>query len=538
MTTPVLEKQNTGPPLSHTELRKRILFALLFFVLGAASAALLLAPRLRSAEPEPLEHFSVHLLTPDKEQTLELKRGAVYTLQAPPDIENYRFLGWRTEDGRLLLGQTLSVDRELYFAAEYAVKLEADWDLPLLLCDEQGNYRPFEPLTRGECAEMLASLLAAPVASGKAFSDLRDGSACAEAAQKLRTLGLFTGNSFHPKKSLSRAEFLTMLASFYPAAQARFAFSDLDRFDPRYGAFCTAAACGWIESGDDVPARPDEVLTRAEAAVIMNRLLARRFRPGDYFVSDLAESDAFYREIVMAAGSLAAKRPAYNITLDGIALGDLEPGLHLEGLVLFCVTEDHELLRDGSFEGFSFDNKGHYTTGDKELDALLFPALQEACDGLKTRKDMLKAIYNYVMDRSRYLKRHYYTPGDTSWIYDEAKTMLSRWTGNCYNYSSTFYFLTRAIGYDTVIYSGYVAGSLHGWCEIEFDGEPYIFDVELQDAYRDRLGQYINMYKLSYEDAHHWYYDRGKSDPEPEPQRGPHTGSFDDMDYLLVDDAP
>ena len=42
----------------------------------------------------------------------------------------------------------------------------------------------------------------------------------------------------------------------------------------------------------------------------------------------------------------------------------------------------------------------------------------------------------------------------------------------------------KAIGYDAVIYSGTINPPplvrAHGWVEIEFDGEPYIFDPEYE----------------------------------------------------------
>ena len=536
MTMPTIDKLDTEASAVSVRRRRRLLLALVPLGLTAALTCALYGPRRVVVPIEEPEIVSVHLLTPGEEQWLFMPCGDDFTLTAPPELENYRFIGWRTEDGRLLNSHTLQVDRELYFAAEYAVKLEADRSLPLLRCDERANYRPFEPLTRAECAEMLASLLAAPVTPGKGFPDLGSSYACTESARKLQTLGLFPETLFHPKQPMSRATFFTMLASFYPASQDRFVFSDLDPFDPGYAAFCTAAEQGWIESGETEAARPNDLLTRAEAAVVMNRLLGRRYRPGVFYVSDLDKKDAYYRDIVTAAGSLAYQKPVRDLVLDGKSLGELEPGLHLEGTVLFCVTEDHELLRNDSYQGFSFDARGHFTTGDKELDELLFPALREACEGLEDREDMLKAIYNYIMDHARYLKRHYYTLGDTSWVYDEAKTMLSTWRGNCYNYSSTLYFMTRAIGYDTVIYSGFVTESRHGWCEIPFDGEPYIFDVELQDAYMDRKGEYLDMYKKSYYQLRHWRYVRGEAKP---PLRGPHCDDFiNKAEQILVRDAP
>ena len=497
-----------------TSGRGRGVFLSFALVLMIVLGALIVAQRRQASQVFPLKlqlPYCVHLLTPGNEQTLVLERGASFTLEDPNPVENYRFLGWRAEDGRLLYGDTLTVDRDLYFAAEFSVLLSASDELPLLNCDEKAHYRPLEPLTRAECAQMLASLLAAPVKLGEGFSDLSDDDACARAARQLQTLGLFDGPLFEPEKTLSRAEFLQMLAQFYPAAQTECLFSDLDSVSEDYAAFCLAAERGWIESGASVAARPDETLTRADAAIILNRLLDRSYRPGDYYITDLAEDDDLYPEIVMAAGSQASKPPAIPADiLDSVALDELEPGLHLHELVLFCVTEDHELLRDDSYEGFSFNSLGHYTSGDEELDALLFPVLQECCAGLETREEMLRAIYDYLMDNINYRKGKIHAFGDNSWSVEDAKELFTTWRGNCYSYASSFCELSRAIGYPTVVYSGEMGlpPRPHGWAEIEIDGETYVFDAENEAVKRDFLHEYVDMYMLGPVAADRWNYRR------------------------------
>ena len=456
--------------------------------------------------PQP---FRVHLLTPGDEHTVELERGASFTLTPPAEMEHYRFLGWRSEDGRLLYNETLTPDRDLYFAAEYAVVLSADAELPLLFCDEKAHYRPLEPLTRAECAELLASLLTAPVTRGEGFSDLDADNACTEAAEKLQALGVVKGPRFEPDNTLSRAEYLSMLARFYPAAQGTYRFSDLNSDNKSYPAFCLAAEQGWIESGETVAARPDETLTRADAAIILNRLLGRSYQPGDYYITDLAEDDPLYAEIVMAAGAQALIPPVFpDDVLDEVALDELEPGLHLHGVLLFCVTEDHELLRNGSFDGFSFNNLGHYTSGDEELDALLQPVLQKCCDGKETREEMLRAIYDYLMDTILYRKGGLRDFGDNSWSIEEARELFTTWHGNCYSYAAAFCELSRAIGYPTVVYSGQMGTPPrpHGWAEIEIKGVTYIFDPENEAVKRQFLNEYVDMYMLGPIAANRWNY--------------------------------
>ena len=504
MTVSTKDKLDTEAPVVPARGRRRLLLALVW---GAALSLVLLCGVLLAlygplGRSRAAKSATVHLLTPGAEETPRVTIGTDFTPPEPEALENYRFLGWRAEDGQLLNGKALTVKGELYLAAEYAVKLRADDALPLLFCDEQARYRPFDPLTRAECAELLASLLAAEVVPGEGFSDLKDG-ACAQAAARLQTLGVFSGKRFYPEKSLTRGEFLQILAKFYPAARSEYRFSDLKSSEAAYPAFCVAAEQGWIQSGEDVAAAPNAVLRRVDAAQILNRLLGRRYESGEYYVDELSEGDPLYREIVMAAGSLASKKPPPNIVLDGVELGNLEPGLHLEGIVLFCVTEEHELLRNGSFGSFQFDGEGHYTSGDEELDELMFPLLHEICDGLDSREDMLRAIYDYLMKTIRYRKGSIYGVGDNSWTIVEAKRTFTTWWGNCYNYTGAFCELSRAIGYDTKVYCGSIGypQSRHAWAEIEFDGVPYLYDPEMQATYHQFKDTEIDMYHITREQA-------------------------------------
>ena len=88
--------------------------------------------------------------------------------------------------------------------------------------------------------------------------------------------------------------------------------------------------------------------------------------------------------------------------------------------------------------------------------------------------------------------------------------MLTTGCGNCYCYAAVFYQLARALGFDAQIYSGYIGieRSKHGWVEIELEGEPYIFDPEMEMAYMKNHGQKVDMFMMSYKEARKWAYTR------------------------------
>ena len=87
--------------------------------------------------------------------------------------------------------------------------------------------------------------------------------------------------------------------------------------------------------------------------------------------------------------------------------------------------------------------------------------------------------------------------------------MASRRSGS----SSLAWALSRAIGYDTVCYSGTVGthGNRHGWAEISFDGTPYIFDtlLEWEQWYGPGTHTYEYFYMKSYASVYGWSYTRG-----------------------------
>ena len=115
------------------------------------------------------------------------------------------------------------------------------------------------------------------------------------------------------------------------------------------------------------------------------------------------------------------------------------------------------------------------------------------------REQMLRIVYDYVVDNFTYRYGSMYAFGAEGWAVKEARRMLEYGSGNCYCFAALFYELARFVGYDAKLYSGRAYGEQyeyrsydtdlvyapigytpHGWVEIEFDGEPYLFDTEYE----------------------------------------------------------
>ena len=110
------------------------------------------------------------------------------------------------------------------------------------------------------------------------FSDVPAGQWYTVAVSTLANVGAITGcgdGTFQPRKSISRAEFVTILTGIYGEDTTKgMPFSDVDR-SWYYDAVATAYANGWVSGYTDGTFRPNQTITRAEAVVILNSVLGR-----------------------------------------------------------------------------------------------------------------------------------------------------------------------------------------------------------------------------------------------------------------------
>ena len=210
-------------------------------------------------------------------------------------------------------------------------------------------------------------------------------------------------------------------------------------------------------------------VSRAEAAVVLNSLLG--LEAGEAYFPDVPAA-YWAADAVAAAG-----KPLYE--------EKLESGfVNLSGW-LYHVEEDGYFLKNAYKGSLFFDQNGRYTSGDAALDAAVAAAIDANTDESMDREEMLRAMYLYVRDNFKYLRRNYYKLGENDWALKEAGTMYESGLGNCYNYAAAFWAAARGLGYDAMTVSGNIGSdrSQHGWVEIPIDGERYVFDVEIEMAY-------------------------------------------------------
>ena len=145
-----------------------------------------------------------------------------------------------------------------------------------------GYWGPDNHLCRNETAAIFSRLLKehllpATIRPGK-WRDVPRASWFYEATCILNDLGIMCGRSdviFAPEAPITRAEFATVCARFDDRE-----ITVLQVFDDIEGHWAEknirrAASLGWIKGFPDGMFHPDEYITRAQAAAIINRMLNR-----------------------------------------------------------------------------------------------------------------------------------------------------------------------------------------------------------------------------------------------------------------------
>lgn len=167
---------------------------------------------------------------------------------------------------------------------------------------EDGTFRPDAPLSRAEVATMIARVLRHE-SPGPGLSDSQEAWYSGPVSS-LSALGLIQGyedGSLRPENKLTRAEFATIISRILRPQEVQpapfkdsYAHYAQDAIDQVYGA-------GLIKGYPDGCFRPDGEITRAEACVILNRLLGKKAQGPDLGFADLGPSHWAYEEILKAA---------------------------------------------------------------------------------------------------------------------------------------------------------------------------------------------------------------------------------------------
>ena len=181
-----------------------------------------------------------------------------------------------------------------------------------------GTFGPKKDLTREQAATMLISALELPLSgeTDKSFTDVLPERWSYEHIMTAAEKGFFkgyAGGKFKPTKSITRAELATVLVriaeanEMVPTRDEDAAFSDVSEEMWCYQYITKAAKYGLVKGNPDGSFRPNDPVTRAEAVVMINRLLSRDYKTAEELktlncpFSDVTESYWAYGDIMEAS---------------------------------------------------------------------------------------------------------------------------------------------------------------------------------------------------------------------------------------------
>ena len=177
---------------------------------------------------------------------------------------------------------------------------------------DNGNFGPMDNLTRAQAAQLFYRLLVnQDVEITVSFNDVPADAWYAKAVNTLASLSIIKGignGKFDPDREISRAEFIVIATRFAKTIdKVNSPFVDVAD-DAWYAPYvATATSYGWITGVGEGRFAPDDLVTRAEAATIVNRMLARsadrEFVDGNavQHFSDVTPDAWYYYQIMEAA---------------------------------------------------------------------------------------------------------------------------------------------------------------------------------------------------------------------------------------------
>ena len=468
------------------------------------------------------EVYTVYFGVPNnKSFSIAIPEGSNFDLPAGPSIDGYTFLAWQDENGVKMTRGTISPTADTNFYALYAVAFKNDRSasthLPYISLDQNGMIHPNAGVTRGEMVKIIYANLAVNGVGTGYFIDLEKDDPLYAAAATLKDLGLLEGDRLHAEDTVTFGEFFSLLAKLFPSPEREYTFTNLSPGSEYYNAFCAAYENGWLYSTET---SPYDIITRKEFVRIVNSLIGRGGT--EHFdvssvgtIADISSSDEYYPDIAEALVEHEWKREGDSeIWTSSSPLPFRDPGFFFVGSDLHYIKADGNPALNEEVDYLLFDENGIVSSGDASLDELVRFRLNELVDPSQMDgEEMLRILYDYVVNDSFYLRGEKYETGETGWEIAEAYKMFSTGKGNCYSYAASFWALARAIGYDAVCYSGSVGthSNPHGWVEITIDGTPYIFDptLEYEQCYGPGTRTYEHFFKMTYKSVSGWLYNRG-----------------------------
>lgn len=216
------------------------------------------------------------------------KKNTVVILDKIPKRVGYTFTGWYAD--KELTDKITSVkmtsDKTVYAgwkATDVPETLNSDNHFAYIVGYEDGTVRPNANISRAEVAAIFFRLLKDDVrddnlTANSVFTDVALGKWYNKSISTMAKIGIVKGrtaNTFVPNAPITRAEFAAICSRFDRSdVEVQSNFNDISGHWAE-NEIRRAASLGWIQGYTDGSFKPDQNITRAEAASMINRMLHR-----------------------------------------------------------------------------------------------------------------------------------------------------------------------------------------------------------------------------------------------------------------------
>lgn len=342
----------------------------------------------------------------------------------------------------------------------------------------------------------------------------------------LNNMGVINGYSdgtFRPNANITRAEFVTILAKFFPEEKGTNSYVDVEKDSWAEKAIITATVNGWVSGYEGNKFMPGKFITRAEAVKIMNKALGRE--PDKKSINsikriifpDLKKSHWAYYEILEASIG-----HYYKFNEDGsetwsyfdIPQTSMSEGIHYIDGEVYYVKRDGNFAADEVINGWQYDSECKYTSGDVEVDRMIKELIVKLSTPEMSRMEILHKLYDYTCSDLGYRTSGKVDAGETDWELRFAKEMLTNGKSNCYGYAAVIAMFARQLGYEAYGISGQCYDTdkwvLHGWTDVYVDGELYLCDSEMEAIFAPREGYKWDLFMKKYGETPTSYRKKGK----------------------------
>ena len=216
------------------------------------------------------------------------KKNTVVILDKIPKRVGYTFTGWYADQELTdkITKIKMTSDKTVYAgwkATDVPETLNSDNHFAYIVGYEDGTVRPNANISRAEVAAIFFRLLKDDVrddnlTANSVFTDVAFGKWYNKSISTMAKIGIVKGrtaDTFVPNAPITRAEFAAICSRFDRSnVEIKSDFNDISGHWAE-NEIRRAASLGWIQGYTDGSFKPDQNITRAEAASMINRMLHR-----------------------------------------------------------------------------------------------------------------------------------------------------------------------------------------------------------------------------------------------------------------------